>query len=124
MSSEPNTDLMKRVACAMDAVLSRNGSLTYLKLLMEMDALNAKDVEAWRRGHVPCHERVIRMNLTKLGRIQTAVRRIARERGLLRRLDAASPKRPYSKTRNPVVEAEYGMVYRPPPPGISVRSTS
>jgi len=124
VSSEPNTDLMRRVAGAMDAVLSRDGVLTYPKLLIEMGVLTVKDLEAWRRGKVPYLERVIQMNLTKLSRIQTSVRRIARERGLPRRLDAASPKRPYSKTRNPVVEAEYGMVYRQPPPGISVRNTS
>jgi hypothetical protein len=73
---------------------------------------------------LPYLERAVHMNLTKLGRVQTAVRRIARDRGLVRRLDAASPKHPYSKTRNPVVEAEYGMVYRLPPSQFSDRSTS
>lgn len=100
----------------MDVVLTRDGFLSWPKLLVELGCLAPKDLDAWRRGRVPYLERVVRMNLTKLSRVQTAVRRLARERGLLRRLDAASPRHPYSKTRNPVVEAEYGMVYRRPPP--------
>ena len=96
----------------MAAVLSRDGSLTYPKLLVEMGILRVKDLEGWRRGKVPYLERVVHMNLTKLSRVQTAVRRIARERGPIGRLDAASPRHPYSKTRNPIVEAEYNMVYR------------
>jgi hypothetical protein len=122
--SEPSEDLMKRVARAMDAVLSRDGSLTYPRLLVELGCLTPKDLDAWRRGRLPYLERAIHMNLTKLSRVQTAVRRIARERGLVWRLDAASPKHPYSKTRNPIVEAEYGMVYRRPPSQLSGRSTS
>jgi hypothetical protein len=122
--SEPGEDLMKRVASAMDAVLSRDGSLSYPNLLVELGCLTSKDLDAWRRGRLPYLERAVHMNLTKLGRVQTAVRRIARDRGLIRRLDAASPKHPYSKTRNPVVEAEYGMVYRLPPSQFSDRSTS
>lgn len=124
LSDEPNKSLMKRVAAAMDAVLAREPSMTWPKLLVELDCLAPKDLDAWRRGRVPYLERVIRMNLSKLSRVQTAVQRIARERGLVRRLDAASPKRPYSKTRNPFVEAEYGMVYQRPtsrPPEGSAR---
>jgi hypothetical protein len=65
---------MKRVAHALSAVLSRDGSLTYPKLLMEMGTLTVKGFEEWRRGKVPFLERVVHMNLTKTSRVQTAVR--------------------------------------------------
>ena len=125
MSREPNRDLMKKVARAMNVVLYRDGALTYPRLLREMGALSEKDLKAWRRGTVPYLERVVNMNLTKLSRVQTAVRRIARASGLVGRLDVASPRRPYSKTRHPFVEREYGMVYRrpiSPPTGGAARS--
>ena len=112
MSAEPNKSLMARVERAVAALLERDGRLTYLSLLAELGVLTPGDVEAWRAGHVPCLEKVIRTNLTKLTRIQTAVRRIARARGLDRHVQRAPRGRRYSKTGNPFVEEEYGATYR------------
>jgi hypothetical protein len=112
MSREPNQALIERVGRAMSRVLIRDRCITYPKLLCEMGVLSREDLDSWRRGKVSCLERVIRMNLTRLGRVQTAVRRLAMERGLRRGIVPALPLRPYSKTGHPLVEEEYCAVYR------------
>jgi hypothetical protein len=63
---------------------------------------------------VPCLEKVASANLTKLARIQTAVRRFARAHGLKRRIIRAPRGRRYSKSGHPFVEEEYGAVYTRP----------
>ena len=57
-------------------------------------------------------EKVVRANLSKLARIQTAVRRLARARNLERLVARAPRRRRYSKTGHPFVEEEYGATYR------------
>lgn len=114
MSSEPNKNLVARVERAATSLLARNGRLTYLALLVELGVLARADLEAWQAGRVPFLEKVIRTNLTKLARIQTAVRRIARTRGLERQVQRAPRGRCFSKTGQPFVEEEYGAVYREP----------
>ncbi len=112
MSAEPNKSLMARVERAVATLLERDGRITYLSLLAELGVLTPRDVRAWRAGHLPCLEKVIHMNLTKLTRIQTAVRRIARVQRLDRQVQRAPHGQRYSKTGNPFVEEEYGATYR------------
>lgn len=119
MFAEPNKNLMARVERAVAALLARDGRFTYMSLLTELGVLAPKDLAAWRAGRVPVLEKVIRTNLTKLARIQTAVRRLARARGLDRQVQRAPRGRRYSKTGQPFVEDEYGATYRqkrPRPP--------
>ena len=114
MSFQPNKQLTDRVERAALALLARDGRLTYPTLLRELGILSPRDLEAWRGGRVPFLEKVTRANLTKLGRIQTAVRRLARAHGLQRRIVHAPRGRRYSKSRHPFVEEEYGAVYTTP----------
>jgi hypothetical protein len=113
MSFEPNKNLMGRVERAAAVVLGREGHLTYPALLCELGVLARPDLEAWRAGRVPYLEQVIRTNLTKLARIQTAVRRMAHARGLKRTITGPKRGRRYSKTGHPFVEEEYAAYYRP-----------
>lgn len=112
VSSEPNKNLMRRVERAAEVLLDREGRFTYPSLLQELGMLAPRDLEAWRGGLVPFLEKVVRANLTKLARIQTAVRRLARGRNLERLVARAPRGRRYSKTGHPFVEEEYGVTYR------------
>jgi hypothetical protein len=114
MSFQPNKKLTDRVERAALALLARDGRLTYPTLLRELGILSAPHLEAWRGGRVPFLEKVTRANLTKLARIQTAVRRLARAHGLQRRIVHAPRGRRYSKSGHPAVEEEYGAVYTRP----------
>jgi hypothetical protein len=109
---EPNKRLMARVERAVAAVLEREGHLTYPALLSELGVLTKQDLEAWRAGRAPYLEQVIRTNLTRLSRIQTAVRRLARARNWKRTVTGLRRGRRYSKTSHPFVEEEYGDTMR------------
>jgi len=111
VSFQPNKKLTDRVERAAVALLARDGRFTYPTLLRELGIISAQDLDAWRGGCVPFLEKVTRANLTKLARIQTAVRRVARVLGLKRRIVHAPRGRRYSKSGHPSVEEEYGAVY-------------
>jgi len=111
VSFQPNKKLTDRVERAAVALLARDGRFTYSTLLRELGIISAQDLDAWRGGCVPFLEKVTRANLTKLARIQTAVRRVARVLGLKRRIVHAPRERRYSKSGHPSVEEEYGAVY-------------
>jgi hypothetical protein len=113
---EPNKNLTAQVERAVVAVLSREGHLTYPALLCELQVLTKQDLEAWRAGRVPYLEKVIRTNLTRLSRIQTAVRQMARARNWKRTVTELKRGRRYSKTSHPFVEEEYAAYYRPEHP--------
>ena len=113
MAFEPNKNLTARVERAVAAVLQREGHLTYPALLCELGVLTKQDLEAWRAGRVPYLEKVTRTNLTRLSRIQTAVRRMARARNWKRTVTGLKRGRRYSKTSHPFVEEEYAAYYRP-----------
>lgn len=112
MPPEPNKALTQQVKTAMASVLARDGVLTYPTLLIELGYMLPRDQEAWRSGQVPYLEQVVRANLTKLARIQTAVRRQARAQGLVRLVQRQPNGRRYSKNNHPFVETEYNAVYR------------
>ena len=114
MTAKPNKDLARRVEAAAARLLDRDGEITYPALLMELGHLSRADLDAWRSGRAPDLERVVRANLTKLARIQTAVRRLGRDRGLVRHVRSAPGGRRFSKTGQPHVEAEYRSAYRRP----------
>jgi len=111
MSSNPNIKLLDRVNRAVSALIEREGRVTYPSLLCEMGVLTPKNLAEWRAGHAQCLERVVSSSLAKLARIQAAVRRIARDRRLDRKLVRAPRGRRYSKTGHPFIEDEYGAVY-------------
>lgn len=111
MSSRPNAKLMERVNRAVSILLAREGRVDYPLLLREMGFLTPANLTEWRKGRVQCLEKVVGTNLTKLARIQAAMRGIARERQLNRKLVRAPRGRRYSKTGQPFIEDEYGAVY-------------
>lgn len=111
MTSNPNIKLLDRVNRAVSALIEREGRVTYPSLLCEMGVLTPKNLAEWRTGHAQCLERVVSSSLAKLARIQAAVRRIARDRRLDRKLVRAPRGRRYSKTGHPFIEDEYGAVY-------------
>jgi hypothetical protein len=111
MSKQPNSKLTARVERAAGKVLARDSMITYPELFIEMGILDRRDLEQWYKGRVPYLERVIQSNLTKLARIQTAIRMYGREHGLKRSLRGAKRGRRYSKTGCPFVEEEYHACY-------------
>ena len=111
MSKKPNKNLSSRVERAAGKVLARNGMITYTDLFIEMGILDQRDLEQWYKGRVPFLEKVIQSNLTKLARIQTAVRRYGREHGLKRSLRGPKRGRRYSKIGHPFTEEEYHACY-------------
>jgi hypothetical protein len=111
MSKQPNKNLTARVERAAGKVLARTGMIAYPELFIEMGILERRDLEQWYKGRVPYLEKVIRSNLTKLARIQTAVRRYGREHDLKRSLRGPKRGRRYSKTNNPFIEEEYCACY-------------
>lgn len=118
MTRRPTPNVSSRVERAVPDVLTRDGRLTWPALFRELGILSERDLAAWRAGRVDYLERVVRSNLTRLARFQTAVRREARRRGLVRRI-APPPKvrgrvLRYSKSGNLFVEEEYRAVYAPP----------
>ena len=84
MSKQPNSNMTARVERAAGKVLARDGMITYPELFIEMGILDKRDLEQWYKGRVPFLEKVIRSNLTKLARLQTAVRRYGLDHGLKR----------------------------------------
>ncbi|MBK6940852.1 MAG: hypothetical protein IPH13_11725 [Planctomycetes bacterium] len=112
MSNQPNHDLESRVVRCADVVLKRDGFVTYPTLFREMGLLAPGDLDAWRKGRIVNLERVVCTNLTKLARIQTAVRRWAKNRDLTRARVGAPKGRRYSKSGQPWVESEYATLYR------------
>ncbi len=110
MSKQPNKLLSERVRKAAASVMQKNGRLTYPELFIEMDILTEKNYLDWRKGRLPFLEGVIICNLTKLARIMTAVRSLARELGLDRVIGGKQKCR-YSKSGNPHLEEEYRSTY-------------
>lgn len=111
MGTEPTDRLMARLEPAIISVLKRDGRQTYPALLVELGMLSSSSLDEWRAGRVPCLERVVTGNLTKLARIQKGVRRDARQRGLRRRVEGRERKVRFSKSGNPFIEEEYSAVY-------------
>lgn len=66
--------LFLRIERAVRAILSASKVVTPIDVLIRMDILKPADVEDWRFGRVPYLERVIRCNLTRLGRILRILR--------------------------------------------------
>lgn len=61
--------MFPRIERAVLAILSRGKVVAPVDVLVTMDALSARDLEAWRFGRIPFLERAIRGNLSKLRRL-------------------------------------------------------
>ena len=63
-----------RIVRAVSAILERKNFVAPVDVLVEMDLLKVEHLEDWRFGRVPYLERVIRCNLTRLGRLLRILR--------------------------------------------------
>lgn len=65
-----------------EELLAAHGYVSAIDMFQRIGWLERSAVEDWRRGRVPCLERVVRSNLSKLLRVLQAMRRWALARGL------------------------------------------
>ncbi len=63
-----------RIVRAVETLLSRGDVVAPIDVFVEMKLLTPEAVEDWRRGRVPCLERVITCNLSAAGRILRILR--------------------------------------------------
>jgi Fe-S-cluster containining protein len=76
------SDRLARVRRAFTVVLKRQGYVSVVDVLVEMQNLTPAHLEDWRFGRVPYLERVVQGNLSKLSAIVRAVRQVAQGQGL------------------------------------------
>lgn len=101
------------VARAADALLVKDGRISYPALFREIGMLPPASLREWNAGRVDYLERIVHGSLSKLSRIQGAMRAFARERNLRWRWQGAPHGRRYSKSGLDALEHEYGRVYVP-----------
>jgi len=74
--------LDRRIAATATSALRARQVVTPVEVLIGIGWLNPADVEAWRRGRVPCLERVATANLAKLSTALRLLRSWAHRNGL------------------------------------------
>ena len=114
------SDRLARVRRAFAAILNRQGYVSVVDVLVEMQSLTPAHLEDWRFGRVPYLERVVQGNLSKLSAIVREIRRVAEEQGLkpsetVYRKWGKGPKRPlrFSKHGEAHVERAYATHWVP-----------
>ena len=70
----------------MASQIYKRGYIAPIDVLLDLNVLERKDFEAWRRGRVKILEKVIHMNLHKLSFLMKEVRAYARSHNLEPRL--------------------------------------
>ena len=75
-------ELSERVARSAAEVLAEKGYVAPLDVLVEMGWLAPARVQEWRQGRVPCLERVVQANLSKISDAMRLLRRWAVDNGL------------------------------------------
>lgn len=63
-----------RIVAAVSRILARQRFVAPVELFVEMDLLQPADLARWKRGQIPCLERLIRGNLARIGRILRLLR--------------------------------------------------
>lgn len=113
-----NDPLYPRIVRAVADLLRRSRVVAPVDLLIAMDLLSREHLEDWRRGRVPYLERVIRCNLTRLGRLLRILRLHAHDLNLKPSWTAymrwgKGPKQRlrFTKTGDPKVEEAYATHY-------------
>ena len=67
--------LSSRISTVTSELLQEKGYISFVDVFMELGYLDPKDFENWRFRRVPCLERVIKVNLSKINFIMKTVRR-------------------------------------------------
>ena len=81
-----NQDLIKKADAIMASQIYTRGYIAPVDVLLDLNVLERKDFEAWRRGRVKILEKVIHMNLHKLSFLMKEVRAYARSHDLQPRM--------------------------------------
>ena len=81
-----NQDLIKKADAVMASQIYKRGYIAPVDVLLDLNVLDRKDYEAWRRGRVKILEKVIHMNLHKLSFLMKEVRAYARSHDLQPRM--------------------------------------
>ena len=81
-----NQDLIKKADAVMASQIYKRGYIAPIDVLLDLNVLERKDYESWRRGRVKILEKVIHMNLHKLSFLMKEVRAYARSHDLQPRM--------------------------------------
>ena len=81
-----NQDLIKKADAVMATQIYKRGYIAPIDVLLDLNVLERKDYESWRRGRVKILEKVIHMNLHKLSFLMKEVRAYARSHDLQPRM--------------------------------------
>lgn len=110
--------MFPRIQRAVLGILSRGNVVAPVDVLVAVDALNARDLEAWRFGRVPFIERAIRGNLSKLRRFLRILGSLCHDLNLkgshtayVRWGKGARPPLRFTKTGEPRLEELYSRHY-------------
>lgn len=63
-----------KIVTAVGKILARQRHVAPIEVFVDLGLLMVDDVARWKRGSVPCLERVIRCNLSRAGRILRVLR--------------------------------------------------
>ena len=108
--------MFRRIERVVADLLAKGNAVTPVDVLIGMGLLRPDHLKDWRFGRVPCLERVIDCNLTRLSRLLRILRFHAHDLNLKPSATAymrygKGPKRPlrFSKTGDVRIEAAYSM---------------
>ena len=117
-------ELVKQMQEAATMLLKEKGYISLVDILMRMGRLTKEDHDAWRFGKTPCLERVITLNLAKIGLVLRSFQEYARFHGLRPSKTVylswgKGPKRQlrFSKSGTPTIEVAYATHFLTPQEG-------
>lgn len=76
------TEIQGRLGAVTSELLREKGFISPVDVFLRLGCLDPKDHEAWRLGRVPCLERVIKGNLSRINFIMATLRRNSLRGGL------------------------------------------
>jgi hypothetical protein len=116
-----NAGKLERVMQAAEAALQSKGFVAAIDLFLGTGRLQPSDIENWRRGRVPCLERLVLGNRGKVGKILRTFRQWALSKGLrpsetsyVRHTRGSRPELRFTVTGDPNVERAWRTHYVSP----------
>lgn len=107
-------DTIAKTRRAVSEILTRQGYVSAIDVLLHIGMLDKADYESWRRGRVPYLEKVVRGNLAKVSAVVRSMRAACRQYGLKEswtdyRKWGKGPKHSlrFSKSGEPAIERAY-----------------
>jgi len=118
-----NRDLEKKINATTSRLLKEKGYISMVDLFVGLGYLADKDVEAWRMKRIPCLERCIQVNLSKISFIMKTVRKNCKKGNLKESYTAykswgkgAKLSLRFSKSGTPHIEQAYATHFIKPKP--------